>query len=147
MRFARSVHTLAARQVARHPLRWSGAALAAVAMVVAGCGASSSSGGASASPSSTAKNGGTFTILANSAFGVADPAPNYTLEEGQVLINTHDGLVGFAHVGGLAGTKIVPDLATSIPQPTNNGKTYVFHIRKGIKFSNGQTLKPRAFGP
>src|SRR6202020_2638095 len=61
------------------------------------------------------------------------------------LINTHDGLVGFAHVGGLAGTKIVPDLATSIPQPTNGGKTYVFHIRKGIKFSNGQVLKPSDF--
>jgi len=86
-----------------------------------------------------------FTILANSAFGVADPAQNYTLEEWQLLIDTHDGLVGFAHVGGLAGTKIVPDLATSIPIPTNGGKTYVFHIRRGIKFSNGQVLKPSDF--
>jgi peptide/nickel transport system substrate-binding protein len=145
MRFVRSVHTRVARQVARRPLRWSGAVLVAVAMAVAGCGASSSSGGSSASPSTSAKNGGTFTILANSAFGVADPAQNYTLEEWQLLINTHDGLVGFAHVGGLAGTKIVPDLATSIPQPTNGGKTYVFHIRKGIKFSNGQVLKPSDF--
>ena len=86
-----------------------------------------------------------FTILANSAFGVADPAQNYTLEEWQLLINTHDGLVGFAHVGGLPGTKIVPDLATSIPTPTNGGKTYVFNIRQGIKFSNGQVLKPSDF--
>jgi peptide/nickel transport system substrate-binding protein len=39
----------------------------------------------------------------------------------------------------------VPDLATSIPQPTNGGKTYVFHIRKGIKFSNGQVMKPSDF--
>ena len=48
-------------------------------------------------------------------------------------------------MNGLAGHKIVPDLATSIPTPTNGGKTYVFHIRKGIKFSNGQTLKPSDF--
>ena len=47
--------------------------------------------------------------------------------------------------GEAAGNKIVPDLATSIPVPTNGGKTYVFHIRRGIKFSNGQTLKPSDF--
>ena len=44
----------------------------------------------------------------------------------------------FKRVGGTAGTQIVPDLATSIPQPTDGGKTYTFHIRKGIKFSNGR---------
>src|SRR5580700_11067001 len=120
------------------------AALSVVAMAVAACG--TSSGPAAKSTTTTAGHaGGVFTILANSAFGVADPAQNYTLQEWQLLIDTHDGLVGFAHVGGLAGTKIVPDLATSIPQPTNGGKTYVFHIRKGIKFSNGQVLKPSDF--
>ena len=39
----------------------------------------------------------------------------------------------------------MPDLATAIPMPTNGGKTYVFHIRRGIKFSNGQVLKPSDF--
>jgi peptide/nickel transport system substrate-binding protein len=91
--------------------------------------------------------GGTFTILANSNsnFGVADPAQNYTLQEWQLLIMTHDGLTGFAHQGGTAGTKVVPDLATSLPAPTNSGKTCKFDIRKGIKFSNGQALKPSDF--
>ncbi len=143
MRLVRTVPTVVARRVARHPLRWSGAALVALALAVAGCGSNSSS--PSAAPSSTAKPGGTFTILANSSFGVADPAQNYTLEEWQLLIDTHDGLTGFAKVGGIPGTKIVPDLATSIPLPTNGGKTYVFHIRHGIKFSNGQVLTPSAF--
>jgi len=121
----------------------TGAAVAALAVVAAGCGGSSSSSSAPAQP--VAHKGGTFTILANSAFGVADPAQNYTLEQWQLLIDTHDGLVGFAKEGGLAGNKIVPDLATSIPVPTNGGKTYVFHIRRGIQFSNGQTLKPSDF--
>jgi peptide/nickel transport system substrate-binding protein len=120
------------------------AGLVVLALAAAGCGSSApSTSNTSSAP--TGHAGGTFTILANSAFGVADPAQNYTLEEWQLLINTHDGLVGFAHVGGLPGTKIVPDLATSIPTPTNNGKTYLFHIRKGIKFSNGQVLKPSDF--
>jgi peptide/nickel transport system substrate-binding protein len=121
------------------------AGLAVLALAAAGCGNSSSPSTKSTTSTTAAHKGGTFTILANSAFGVADPAQNYTLEEWQLLINTHDGLVGFAHVGGVPGTKIVPDLATAIPAPTNNGKTYVFHIRKGIKFSNGQVLKPSDF--
>jgi peptide/nickel transport system substrate-binding protein len=121
------------------------AGLAVLAMAAAGCGNSSSPSTNSSSSTTAAHKGGVFTILANSAFGVADPAQNYTLEEWQLLINSHDGLVGFAHVGGLPGTKIVPDLATAIPTPTNNGKTYLFHIRKGIKFSNGQVLKPSDF--
>jgi peptide/nickel transport system substrate-binding protein len=126
----------------RRPLLYAGAALTAVALALAGCGGGSSSG---TSSSGTPRSGGTFTILANSAFGVADPAQNYTLEEWQLLIDTHDGLTQFARVAGVPGTKIVPDLATSIPKPTNGGKTYVFHIRRGIKFSNGQTLTPSAF--
>jgi len=138
------VKTIAARRRAR-PLRTMGlgAAVAALAVTAAACGSSSSS--TTGSGQSVGHKGGTFTILANSAFGVADPAQNYTLEEWQLLIDTHDGLTGFAKVGGVPGTKIVPDLATSIPQPTNGGKTYVFHIRHGIKFSNGQTLKPSDF--
>jgi peptide/nickel transport system substrate-binding protein len=138
-----SAMTFAARHRAR-PLSKLGAvaAFAALALIAAACG---SSGNSSPPSSGTAHKGGVFTILANSAFGVADPAQNYTLEEWQLLIDTHDGLVGFAKVGGLPGTKIVPDLATSIPKPTNGGKTYVFHIRRGIKFSNGQTLKPSDF--
>ena len=120
------------------------AALAVLALAAAGCG-SSTSPSTKSSTTTTGHAGGVFTILANSAFGVADPAQNYTLQEWQLLINTHDGLVGFAHVGGIDGTKIVPDLATSIPTPTNNGKTYVFNIRRGIKFSNGEVLKPSDF--
>src|SRR5690242_19283087 len=119
----------------------TGVAVAAIAVSAAACGSSHSSGPTQGAP----HKGGTFTILANSAFGVADPAQNYTLAEWQLLIDTHDGLVSSAKVAGLPGTKIVPDLATSVPVPTNGGKTYLFHIRRGIKFSNGQTLKPSDF--
>jgi peptide/nickel transport system substrate-binding protein len=136
----------------RSPLRgrklytWSTAVAIAALVGAAGCGGSSGSSSSSSSSQATgAQKGGTYTILANAAFGVADPAQNYTLEEWQLLIDTHDGLVQFKRVGGAAGTKIVPDLATSLPQPTDGGKTYTFQIRKGIKFSNGQTMKPSDF--
>jgi peptide/nickel transport system substrate-binding protein len=139
-----SARAIAARRRTRplHKLS-TGAAVAALAVTAAACGGSSQS--STTGSQGAAHKGGTFTILANSSFGTADPAQNYTLEEWQLLIDTHDGLVGFAKAAGAAGNKIVPDLATSIPVPTNGGKTYVFHIRKGIKFSNGQTLKPSDF--
>jgi peptide/nickel transport system substrate-binding protein len=138
----------------RRPIALSAALLAVSAITACSSGSSSSSGApassaagttASAAASASARPGGTFTILANSAFGQADPAQNYTLEEWQLLIMTHDGLTGFAHVGGVAGTKIVPDLAVSLPAPTNGGKTYTFQIRRGVKFSDGETLKPSDF--
>jgi len=140
-----ALSSIAARHSARRVYTFStGALVTALAVVAAGCG-SSNTPSSSGQATPAGHKGGTFTVLANSAFGVADPAQNYTLEEWQLLIDTHDGLVGFAKAGGLPGTKIVPDLATSIPAPTNGGKTYVFHIRRGIKFSNGQTLKPSDF--
>jgi peptide/nickel transport system substrate-binding protein len=122
------------------------AALTVLALAAAGCGNSTSpSAGSSGATAAAGHSGGTFTILANSSFGVADPAQNYTLQEWQLLIDTHDGLTTFAKVGGIGGTKIVADLATSIPVPTNGGKTYVFNIRRGVKFSNGQVMKPSDF--
>ena len=131
-------------QAGRVLRRAGAAALTALSLAAAGCGsAGSPSAGSSSPPAGHA--GGTYTILANSAFGVADPAQNYTLEEWQLLIDTHDGLVQFLRVGGAPGTKLVPDLATAIPTPTDGGKTYLFHIRRGIKFSNGQVMKPSDF--
>ena len=121
------------------------AGVAALALTAAACGSSGSSSGNGNTAPATGHAGGTYTILANSAFGVADPAQNYTLQEWQLLIDTHDGLTQFKRVGGTAGTAIVPDLATSLPAPADGGKTFVFHIRKGIKFSNGQVMKPSDF--
>jgi len=151
MKRIRVITTADQKNPSSRQFRWGAAALTALAVIVAGCGTSSGGGGgsgSSGSPSATAAashKGGTFTILANSSFGVADPAQNYTLEEWQLLINTHDGLTQFKRVGGTEGTKVVPDLATAIPTPTDGGKTYVFHIRPGIKFSDGTTMKPSDF--
>jgi len=111
--------------------------------VLAGCGGSSKSSNSTTNSTSAGAAGGTFVSVAKGApSGSPDPQINYTLQEWQLLIFSHDGLVAFKRVGGTEGTKLVPDLATSIPKPTDGGKTYTFTIRKGIKFSNGKELKP-----
>jgi len=110
------------------------------ALVLTACGGSSKK---KSSSSSSGKSGGTLMTVAKGApSGSPDPQINYTLQEWQLLIITHDGLLGFKRAGGTEGTKLVPDLATAIPKPQDGGKTFVFHIRKGIKFSDGKELKP-----
>ena len=52
-------------------------------------------------------------------------------------------LIGYNHVPGAAGNVLVPDLATTVPKPTNGGKTYTFTIRKGVKFARRSTARSR----
>jgi peptide/nickel transport system substrate-binding protein len=89
-----------------------------------------------------AHRGGTLKLLAKAAGGTIDPHVNYTLENWQLMQFAYDGLVTFKKAGGNAGFEVVPDLATTVPSPTNGGRKWVFTLRKGIKFSNGKTVTP-----
>jgi len=84
--------------------------------------------------------GGTLTLLAKAAAGTLDPKVNYTLQFWQLYQATYDGLTSFKKVNGADSFTVVPDLATAIPEATNGGKTYVFTLRPGIKFSDGTDL-------
>jgi peptide/nickel transport system substrate-binding protein len=90
-----------------------------------------------------AHRGGTLKLLAKAAGGTIDPQVNYTLEYWQLFQPTYDGLLAFKKAGGDAAFTVVPDIAESLPTPTNGGKTWVFKIRKGIKFSNGKDVTPQ----
>src|SRR5262249_44351816 len=50
--------------------------------------------------------------------------------------------VGYRRVGGVAGRRIVPDLAVAIPTATDAGLTYRFRIHPGIHYSTGATVRP-----
>ena len=63
----------------------------------------------------------------------------------RVLVMTSDGLVGYRREGGVAGNALIPDLAVALPAPTNNGLTYTFQIRSGIRYSNGVLLRASDF--
>jgi len=72
---------------------------------------------------------------------IVDPGFAYG-PEWQILSLTNDGLVGFRRVGGIGGTTLVPDLALSLPTPTDEGTTYRFQLRPGIRYSTGEILEP-----
>ncbi|QEN86553.1 ABC transporter substrate-binding protein [Labrys sp. KNU-23] len=84
--------------------------------------------------------GGAIRLLARSAAGTLDPHINYTDQGWQMYQPVYDGLVIFRKAEGKDGFSVVPDLAEALPTVSNDGKTFTFKLRKGIKFSNGQDL-------
>lgn len=58
---------------------------------------------------------------------------------------TRDGLVTYNHVAGPAGTYLVPNLAVSIPAPTDGGRTYTFRLRPDIRYSDGRPVRAADF--
>ena len=88
--------------------------------------------------------GGTLRV-GETAPDFLDPALAYTPWAWGILSMTNDGLVGFRRVGGIEGVQLVPDLAASLPAPTDAGRTYTFRLRKDIRYSTGKPVQPADF--
>jgi YVTN family beta-propeller protein len=86
--------------------------------------------------------GGTLTAVGSVPLGSLDPAQAY---QPAATSLTNDGLTAFKRVGGSDGAQVVPDLATSLPTPTNAGSTYTFQLRRGVRYSNGAPVRPEDF--
>ncbi len=86
--------------------------------------------------------GGTLRLVSAASVGTIDPHISYESQFWSVFFVAYDGLVTFAKTGGEASNHVVPDLAEAVPKPADGGKTYVFKLRDGITFSNGQKLTP-----
>jgi YVTN family beta-propeller protein len=95
--------------------------------------------------------GGTLVLRANrpgkggDVVDSIDPAVSLYTYVSPLLRMTGDGLTAFNQVSGLAGTQLVPDLATSLPAPTDGGRTYTFRLRPGIRYSNGRPVQATDF--
>jgi peptide/nickel transport system substrate-binding protein len=59
-----------------------------------------------------------------------------------LLSIVHDGLTGLRRAGGRAGTQVVPNLAQTLPTPSEGGRLYTFALRRGVRFSTGETVRP-----
>lgn len=86
--------------------------------------------------------GGAMRLLARAAAGTIDPQVNYTAQFWQVFSLVYDGLLAFRKVPGSRGNEIVGDLAEAVPIPSDDGLTWVFRLRPGIRFSDGTPVRP-----
>ena len=114
-------------------------------LAVAACGSSSSTGTGTSSAATSGKNGGTVTLLYGTAPQSLDPGMDYTTQGAEDTWISYLGLYTYAHANGIAGSKVIPALATAPPKITNGGKTYTMTLRKGLVFSNGQPVKASDF--
>jgi YVTN family beta-propeller protein len=86
--------------------------------------------------------GGTLRVTDFNEIDSLDPALAYVPSSWLILNMTNDGLVAFRRVGGIEGIQLVPDVALSLPTPTDDGRTYTFRLRPGIHYSNGRLVEP-----
>ena len=99
---------------------------------------------AAADAPQTAHRGGTLRVSLPYAPGagiVLDPLHwlSYTTSiTAQLNSLAYDGLVAYRRVEGPAGHTLVGALATTAPEPSDDGKTYVFTLRPGLRYSDGQ---------
>ncbi len=134
----------------RSAMTFGAAALSALA--VAACGSSSSSSssssstGSASSSSAAGVSGGTITIVSGTPPLSADQGLDFTTQGNELESVINTPLLTFVRgVQGAAGAQIIPALAASLPTITNGGKTYTFHLRPGLKYSNGQAIKASDF--
>ena len=87
--------------------------------------------------------GGTMRLLAHAPAGSIDPQVNDTGQFWQIYAFTYDGLLATRKAGGKPGQDVVPDLADAMPVIEDGGQRYRFHLRPGIRFSDGRPVLPR----
>jgi len=120
---------------------------AGLALVVSACGGGGSSGG---NTTTTSAQGKTFANL-KVVWGPTDyldPGLSYKLESWQIFQDVYLGLVDkrYGTCGVGAGcTKIIPAIAQSLPKSNSDGTDLKFTLRKGLKYSNGESVKASDF--
>src|SRR5256885_11195868 len=96
---------------------------------------------APAGAADTPKRGGTLTYLIP-----ADAPPTFDGHRETTYATIHSVapyysvLIRINRDNPASTTDFVCDLCTEMPQPTDDGKTYTFKIRQGVKFHNGDPL-------
>ena len=90
------------------------------------------------------KDPNTYVLLTIGEPDSLDPGYAYDSHSGEVLTFVYNNLIAYE---GENIFKFIPILATAVPSKengliTNDGKTYIFPIRKGVFFHNGNELNP-----
>jgi peptide/nickel transport system substrate-binding protein len=114
------------------------AALGALLLVVAGF--------AHAASSSAAKKGGTMRMnMSATDVDFSDPSLAYGTISWQIEYATALKLLNYPDKGPPLGSRLQPEAAAGLPIISNNGKTYTFTIKNGLRFSDGSKVTARNF--
>ncbi len=117
-----------------------------VAMLVAAISVGAAGSATKRAGSADAARGGTLRVNMHDAdFDFVDPQLAYRADDWSMIYTTSMPLVGFLEKTGAAGSQLVPIAATAFPTVSKDGKTYTFHIRPGLRFSDGSPVTAAAY--
>jgi YVTN family beta-propeller protein len=85
--------------------------------------------------STPASGGGTLRIDSQSGLDYLDPALAYFVSSWQLLYATCARLLTYPDKPGLAASQLTAEVATGLPTRSRDGRTYMFTIRRGFRFS------------
>jgi peptide/nickel transport system substrate-binding protein len=109
-----------------------------VALLIAATTVGVASSATQKSGSSKALKGGVLKVVQSAgAFDTLDPGLAYVTNDWEVLYSTQLLLVNFPNKAGQAGSQLFPEAAKAFPTISKNGKVVTFHLRSGLKFSDG----------
>lgn len=122
--------------------RLAAPALAAAACSLLGACAGTGDDGAGGN----ARKGGSITVAATRAPDSLDPAVSRSPQARQALWLVYTGPLTLKRAEGhKGGTELMPGLAESMPEISEDGTTYTFKIRDGIRYSNGKPVRASDF--
>lgn len=121
---------------------WVIALLLVLSLVAAACGGDGDDGEGEGDDVEQGQEGdvdkGGTLVWESEEFGFVggfDPTGEYLGDAWGVLTNLMiRNLVTYPHIGGPEGNEIVPDLAEDLPEVSEDGLTYTFKIKDGVKF-------------
>jgi oligopeptide transport system substrate-binding protein len=111
------------------------AVMGAISVLVAACGS-----GTSTPPSSNLAADQTLRFPSDSTLGTLDPAQINAETDVEIYQNLFDGLLKFDD-----NLKVIPDIATKLPDISSDGLTYTFHLNPNAKFWNGDAVTAQDF--
>jgi peptide/nickel transport system substrate-binding protein len=94
----------------------------------------------------SALRGGVLRVAhSGGGFDTLDPQIAYVANDWAALYATQRLLLNFPNKVGKAGSVLQPDAAEAMPTISKNGTVYTFHLRKGMRFSDGSPVTAAAF--
>lgn len=79
-------------------------------------------------------------LLANADFSHLDPSAGWDGGVNNFYRLIYRGLTTFGAGPGAESTKVVPDLATDLGTPSDNAKTWTYHLKDGLAFEDGTPI-------